>query len=118
MDVSLEGLRVVQAADEEQFLAEVGQRREHPAEFHLLSIALGPPLLAVKAVPRKQHRQPYRRLTAWLGGFGGFLAPHGEGLHPRQRHGDPRATQESATREVMRLHEWPSERGRSSSGQP
>ena len=57
---------VVEAADEEQLLAEVGQRREHLAQLHVLALALGPPLLAVKAVAGKEHGQPDRGLAGRL----------------------------------------------------
>ena len=63
VDVPLERLLVVQAADEQQLLAEVGQRREHLAQLHRLAFALGPPFLAVKAVAGEQHGQPHRRFA-------------------------------------------------------
>ena len=58
MDVPLQGLLVVEAADEEHLLAEVVERREHLAQLHVLAFALGPPLLAVEAVAGEEHGQP------------------------------------------------------------
>src|SRR5579883_1755061 len=74
VDVPLERLGVVQAADEQHAVAELLERRQHLAELHALALSPGPPLLAMKAVAGEQHRQPDRRL-AGLPGALGLIAP-------------------------------------------
>ena len=92
MNIALESFLVVQPSDEEHFLAEVGQGRQHLAEFHLLSCALGPPLFGAKSVSRKQHGQTYGSLAFGPRSRGSLSAPHRERLHPGQSHRDTRAT--------------------------
>ena len=88
MNVSLLCLFVVEAADEEHFLAEVGEGREDFAEFHLFAFAFGPPFFGMKTVTGENHRQPHRRLAGGLDASRWGIAPNGERFHPGQRHGD------------------------------
>ena len=102
VDVPLERLLVVQPADEQQLFAEVGQRLQHGTEFHLLPCAFRPPMARVKAAAGKQHRQPDGSLTCRLALLPrGFIAPHRERLHPRQRHADAETSEHCSSGQVM-----------------
>ncbi len=79
VDVALQGLGVVQAADEEHLFAKVGQRREHLAELHARAAAARPPLAAVETVAGEEHRQPHGRVGR-AGGDG-----RGAGSSPQTR---------------------------------
>ena len=61
VDVALEGLGVVEPADEQHLLAKLGERGQHLAELHASPAAVRPPFTAVKAVAREKNRQAYRR---------------------------------------------------------
>ena len=100
VNVSFESLGVIQPANEQHIRAKVSQRREHLTEFHLVSLTLRPPLLAVESVAREQHRHANRSLAGRLR-LRGVIAPNGQRLHPRQRHRHADAVQESSTRELI-----------------
>ena len=66
MDVSFLRLLVVEPADEEHFFAEISERREHFAEFHLFALAPGPPFFRMKTVAGEQYREADRRFAGGL----------------------------------------------------
>src|SRR6185436_1788089 len=103
VNVSLACLGVEKPAHEEHFLAELVQRREHPAEFHRLALALRPPLLRVKTIAGKQHRQPHWRLARELVPAR-FIAPDVERFEPWQGHGDADSAEKCTAGEAMRAH--------------
>ena len=64
VDVPLQRLGVVEAADEEHLLAEVGCSGASTLPSSMpLPCALGPPLLAVEAVAGEEHGEPHRGLA-------------------------------------------------------
>src|SRR3954447_17799052 len=81
----------------------VGEWREHLAQLHRLSLALGPPFLAVEAIAGEQHSQPDWRFA---GDFTATrdIAPHVKRLQPRERHGNTEAAKHRAAREFMISH--------------
>src|SRR6478735_1857852 len=90
----------------------VGERREHLAQLHRLSLALGPPFLAVEAIAGEQNSQPNWRFA------GDFtptrdIAPHVKRLQPRERHGNTEAAKHRAAREFMIAHIGPPSNGSS-----
>ena len=103
VDVPLVGLVVVQAADEEHLLAEVGQRREHLAQAPCSCRRPWPTTPAVETVAGEEHGQPHRRL-AGLAGPPGFIAPDAERLEPGQSHADAEATQHRTAGESVSGH--------------
>ncbi len=92
VDVPLLRLGVVEPADEEHPLAEVGERCEHLPQLQLPPFAPGPPLLRMEAVPREEHRQPDRSL-ARLRAPARLVRPDPQRLEPGQGHADPEATE-------------------------
>src|SRR6185369_17609412 len=95
VNVALERLGVVEAADEQHLLAMIGQRLEHLAQLHVLAFAPGPPFLAVKAVAGEEDGETDRRLTAGLARTR-LVAPDGQRFEPRQRHRDAKAAKHGA----------------------
>ena len=61
MDAADQGFLVIEAAQEQQFLAEGQERLQHLAEFHVVPSPLGPPLLAMEAVAGEEAGEPHRR---------------------------------------------------------
>src|SRR5262249_32463543 len=95
VNVPLESFFVVEAADEDHFLAEVAKRIQHFAELHVLSRPLGPPMILVKAVAGEEGREPQRSIAAGRLRF--LRAPDGERFHPWQSHRDAEAFEEDTT---------------------
>src|SRR5581483_5811365 len=115
VNVALERFGVKQAADEQQVLAEIVERSEDLAEFHIGPFALRPPLFAVKAVAGEQHGQPHRgftHLTARLG----TIAPDIERFQPRKRHRHTQTSQHGAAGKAMRHGSGTPGRSRDPSG--
>ena len=111
VDVALERLGVVEPADEDHALAIIGQGLQHPAELHLIPRSLGPPLLAVKPVARKQHSQADRGLIGGRRARCSHGIPNRQRLHPGQRHGDAQPPQEFSSRKLRVDHDRPHGKG-------
>src|SRR5207302_10465514 len=90
-------------ADEQHPFAKVGQRRQDLAELHALAFALGPPLLAVKAVPGEEDGEANGGLAGASVGAR-LVAPDGQRFEPRQRHRDAEATQYRAAGQQVVVH--------------
>ena len=54
---------VGEIAEQKNIVLERLKRLEDLAQFHVLSLAFGPPFFAVKTIPRKQDSQAHRRFT-------------------------------------------------------
>ena len=115
VDVSLEGLGVVEPLDEVEPAAEVVKRREHATELHRLPLPLRPPFLGMEAVAGEEDGQPRRGACLRGGsarGRGDIVGPHVPRLHPRQRHRDTEATEKRAAGQPVaaggeRIHRGP-----------
>jgi hypothetical protein len=92
VDVSLARFLVIQAAHEEELFAEVRERDENTAQFHLASLAARPPFLGLKAVAGEEDGEAHRGFARRLIPHG-LVAPHVERFLPRQCHGDAYASQ-------------------------
>ncbi len=108
VDVALRGLLVVQAADEEHLFAQVAERSQHLAQLQTAALPLGPPLAAMKAVAREQHRQAHRSGAGRLAAAG-LVTPDAERLEPGQGHADAQSAEHRATGKQMGVHGWISE---------
>jgi hypothetical protein len=80
-NVTLHRLVVVDAADEEHAFAEVVERLEHLAEFHLFAFALRPPFLAVETRYRKRAPRAARVRRSISAGRR-LVAPDAERFQP------------------------------------
>ena len=85
VDIALERLGIVQAADEHHLVAKLVKRREHLAQLHVGTLALGPPFVPVITAAGKQDGHARRRL-AGLRRVEPGVAPYAARFHPRQRH--------------------------------
>ena len=103
VDVSLQGLGVVEPADENHLFAEIVQRGQDLTEFHRLSLAPGPPLVLVKAAPGKENCHPGRCLACIVLGRS-FIAPHPLRFHPGKGHADSESAEHGAAGKLVIGH--------------
>ncbi|MFM1941923.1 MAG: hypothetical protein RI897_905 [Verrucomicrobiota bacterium] len=103
VDVALECLGVVEAVDEDELVAEWGERGQDLAEFHLLALTFGPPFAGVESVAGEEHGEAGGGFTGMGVGCGEVIAPDMGGFEPGQRHGDAEAAEEVSAGEVV-LH--------------
>ena len=95
VDVTLERLGVVEAADEHHPITEIVQRMQHLAQLHVGALALGPPFMSMKTAAGKQDCHAGWRL-ARLPSLSAGIAPDAERFHPRQGHRHAEAAQHRA----------------------
>ena len=100
VDDAVVGLFVPQAAKEDQPLLPGLQRLQARPEFHAGSLALGPPVLRVKAHAGEGDERANGRL---IGGVGFFARCERERFEPGQSHGDAEPAQQRASREGRRM---------------
>ncbi len=111
VDISLQGLLIIEPLDEQHFFTEFADRGENLAQLHRLAGALRPPFLAVKAVAGEQHGEADGSL-ARASLTGRLVTPDRERLQPRERHRDAQASKQDASAESVGRHRARLQEGR------
>ena len=97
VDGALVGLLVPQAAEEDHPLLPRLERLQTRPELHARSLALGPPVLRVKAHASESDERAGRRLR---GGVGAPARSEGQRFEPRQGHRNAESTHQGTSRHV------------------